>query len=75
MGPRIVDWKQGWAAPSNHQGILSPSLPRSKEERMIERAHGIDRHKLFSTISVLDRQGEEVEFIGACRELGNRWKV
>ncbi len=37
---------------------------------MIERVHGIDRHKLFSTISVLDRQGQEVEFIGACRELG-----
>jgi len=37
---------------------------------MIERVHGIDRHKQFSTISVLDRQGEEVDFIGACRELG-----
>ena len=27
---------------------------------MIERVHGIDRHKLFSTISELNRQGEEV---------------
>jgi len=39
----------------NHQGILS-------EERMIERVYGIDRHKQFSTISVLNRQGEEVQF-------------
>ena len=35
---------------------------------MIERVHGIDRHKQFSTISVLDRRGQEVEFLGACRE-------
>ena len=35
---------------------------------MIERVHGIDRHKRFSTISVLDRQGEEVRFEGAWRE-------
>jgi transposase len=31
---------------------------------------GIDRHKSFSTISVLNRQGEEVQFQGACREFG-----
>ncbi len=37
---------------------------------MIERVHGIDRHKQFSTISVLNRQGEEVRFQGACREFG-----
>ena len=37
---------------------------------MIERVHGIDRHKQFSTISVLNRRGEEVQFIGCCRELG-----
>jgi hypothetical protein len=37
-------------ATHNHHGILS-------EERMIERVHGIDRHKSFSTISVLNRQG------------------
>ena len=37
---------------------------------MIERVHGIDRHKSFSTISVLNRQGEEVQFQGACREFG-----
>ena len=37
---------------------------------MIERVHGIDRHKLFSTISVLNSQGKEVHFAGACREFG-----
>jgi transposase len=37
---------------------------------MIERVHGIDRHKQFSTICVLNREGEEVQFEGACRELG-----
>ena len=37
---------------------------------MIERVHGIDRHKQFSTISVLNHQGEEVQFLGACREFG-----
>ncbi|MGA2380986.1 MAG: hypothetical protein ABSG85_16955, partial [Spirochaetia bacterium] len=37
---------------------------------MIERVHGIDRHKQFSTISLLNRQGEEVHFEGACREFG-----
>ena len=35
---------------------------------MIERVHGIDRHRQFSTISVLNRQGEEVQFQGAWRE-------
>ena len=37
---------------------------------MIERVHGIDRHKSFSTISVLDLPGQEGGFEGACRELG-----
>jgi hypothetical protein len=57
-------------ATHNHQGILSSSLSHGneEEERMIERVHGIDRHKQFSTISVLNRQGEEVQFQGACRE-------
>jgi hypothetical protein len=50
-------------ATNSHQGILS-------EERLIERVHGIDRHMQFSTISVLNRQGEEVRFEGACREFG-----
>ena len=30
---------------------------------MIERFHGIDRHKKYSTISVLDRSGQEVSFL------------
>jgi transposase len=58
--------------PHNHHGILSPSLSlghRWEEGRMIEKVHGIDRHKSFSTISVLDRQGEEVRFEGVCRDL------
>ena len=60
MGSRIVEWN----ATHNHQGILSPSLSHGNEEeqRMIERAHGIDRHKQFSTISVLNRRGEEMRF-------------
>ena len=37
---------------------------------MIERVDGIDRLKQFSTISVLNRQGEEVQYLGACREFG-----
>ena len=35
---------------------------------MIERVHGIDRHKRFSTISVLDRRGKEVDFRASCRD-------
>ena len=58
-------------ATHNHQGILSSPLSHgNEEERIIERVHGIDRHKQFSTISVLNRQGEEVQFQGACREFG-----
>ena len=29
---------------------------------MITRFHGIDKHKEYSTISVLNRKGEEVDF-------------
>ena len=29
---------------------------------MITRFHGIDKHKKYSTISVLNRQGEKVDF-------------
>ena len=36
---------------------------------MINRFHGIDRHKKFSTISVLDRGGGEVKFLAACHDL------
>jgi hypothetical protein len=38
---------------------------------MIKRVHGIDRHKSFSPICILNRQGEEVRFEGACRDLGS----
>ena len=35
---------------------------------MIERFHGIDQHKAYSTIAVLDRQGREIEFL-TCYDL------
>lgn len=33
---------------------------------MFERFHGIDRHKKYSTVSVLDREGQEVRFLRSC---------
>ena len=36
---------------------------------MITRFHGIDKHKKYSTISVLNRQGEEVDFRQKCYDL------
>ena len=36
---------------------------------MITRVHGIDKHKKYSTISVLNRQGEEVYFNQRCCNL------
>jgi hypothetical protein len=36
---------------------------------MIQRFHGMDRHKKCSTISVLNREGEEVRFLSACYDL------
>jgi len=36
---------------------------------MIRRVHGIDRHKSYSTIAVLNREGQEVEFIVRCTDL------
>jgi transposase len=36
---------------------------------MTERVHGMDRHKRFTTISVLNREGKEVHFEGACWDL------
>jgi transposase len=50
--------------------VSSPFSPgRCKEEKMIESVHGIDRHKNFSTISVLNREGQEVKFYSACLDL------
>ena len=36
---------------------------------MITRVHGIDRHKKYFTIAVLDRKGEEVRFQPRCTDL------
>ncbi|MBA7536755.1 hypothetical protein ES705_29019 [subsurface metagenome] len=36
---------------------------------MITRCHGIDKHKNYSTIFVLNRQGEEVDFRQRCNDL------
>jgi hypothetical protein len=44
------------------------SWRKDKEERM-ERFHGGDRHKAYSTISVLNREGVEVEFHPAVKDL------
>ena len=35
---------------------------------MIERFHGIDRHKKHFTSSVLGREGKEIEFVTKCAE-------
>jgi len=35
---------------------------------MIQRFHGIDRHKNFATISVLSREGHEISFIPCCTD-------
>ena len=52
----------GMETKHNHQGILHFFLPQTiKEEAMITRFHGIDKHKKYSTISVLNRKGEEVD--------------
>ncbi len=34
---------------------------------MITRFHGIDRHKKYSTVSVLDREGPEIRFLLSCQ--------
>ncbi len=36
---------------------------------MIKKIHGIDRHKKYSTISVLNREGQEIEFQRNCYAL------
>jgi transposase len=54
----------------NHQGTLGLFLPPNvKEEKVIERFHGIDRHKKFSTISVTNREGQEIQFLSTCWDL------
>lgn len=34
---------------------------------MVRRYHGIDRHKNYSTVSVLDREGREEQFLRSCK--------
>jgi hypothetical protein len=34
---------------------------------MFRRFHGVDRHKKYSTVSVLDRDGREMRFLRACQ--------
>jgi transposase len=36
---------------------------------MINKFHGIDRHKKYSTIAVVDRKGEEISFEARCTDL------
>jgi hypothetical protein len=60
----------GMGTMHNHQGILFLFLPPEvKEERIIQRFHGIYQHKKFSTIAVLNREGQEVQFLSACYDL------
>jgi transposase len=54
----------------NHQGTLRLFLPpQVKEEKVIQRFHGVDRHKKSSTISVVNRGGQEIQFLSACWDL------
>jgi hypothetical protein len=38
-----------------------------EEETMVARFHGVDRHKKYSTVSVLDRDGHETRFLRSCQ--------
>ena len=38
---------------------------------MVQKFHGIDRHKRSSTISVMDRDGKEIQFIQSCIDLNH----
>jgi transposase len=52
----------------DHQGTYS--LPwQAHEEETMERFHGIDRHKAYSTISVLNRDGVEIAFHLSVKDL------
>jgi hypothetical protein len=58
----------GMGTMHNHQGTLGLFLPPNvKEEKVIQRFHGVNRHKKFSTISVVNREGQEIQFLSACR--------
>ena len=47
-------------------GTLLSRIPSQREEKMFRRFHGIDRHKKYSTVSVLDRDGKEIRFLRSC---------
>ena len=47
-------------------GTLPSRFQDREEEKMVTRFHGIDRHKKYSTVSVLDRDGKEVQFLRSC---------
>jgi len=66
LGPRIVEWDKRITT----KGILILFLPlKQGGKTMSKRFHGIDRHKRFSTICVLEQSGEELEFIAMCTDL------
>ncbi|MBS3763844.1 MAG: hypothetical protein KGZ25_11150 [Planctomycetes bacterium] len=46
-------------------GTLLSRSEEEKEETMVTRFHGIDRHKKYSTVLVLDRDGREIQFLRA----------
>lgn len=48
-------------------GTLLSRFQENEEETMVTRFHGIDRHKRYSTISVLDRGGHETRFLRSCQ--------
>jgi transposase len=54
-----VEWKQCITTK-----VPDPFSPPNKRggEKMINKFHGIDRHKKYSTIAVLNRKGEEIDF-------------
>ena len=56
----MVEWN---AQPTT---VLCSLVLRQWEEKMIRRFHGIDRHKKYSTVSVLDRDGKELRFLRSC---------
>ena len=46
--------------------LLSRGPGQREGEDMVQRFQGIDRHKNYSMVSVLDRDGHEVRFLRSC---------
>lgn len=44
----------------DHQGTYFLPWPQGHEQETMERFHGSDRHKAYSTISVLNQEGLEI---------------